>query len=110
MLSVKPWRAEAVVRLGVGIFICVFAGSLLRELLPGAGGAGKGDVGFFLLAGTALVLLGASLFLVRKPWTFENLTRRVLRLMICFYAAVVLGFWAEKLAGKSVGASAVRGM
>jgi len=110
MLSVKPWRAEAVVRLGAAIFICVFAGSLVRDLLPRAGGAARGGVGFFLLAGAALLLLGAALFLVRKPWTFENLTSRVLRLMICFYAAVVLGFCAEKLAGKSVEPGAVQGM
>jgi len=110
MLSVKPWRAEAVVRLGGGIFICVFAGSLLRELLARPGGAPKGGVGFFLLEMVALILLAASLFLLRKPWTFENLTSRVLPLMICFYAAVILGFWAEKLAGKSVEPSAVQVM
>src|SRR5262245_4079912 len=110
MLSVKPWRAEAVVRLGAGIFICVFAGSLLRELLARPWGAARGGLGFLLLEDVALALLAASLFLLRKPWTFENLTSRVLPLMICFYVAVFLGFWADKLAGKSVEPSAVQVM
>jgi membrane protease YdiL (CAAX protease family) len=110
MLSVKPWRAEAVVRLGAGIFICFCGGLLVRDLLPHAGGAAKVGFGFLLLVWTALFLLGASLFLLRKPWTHENLTGRALRLMICFYAAVVLGFCAEKLAGKSVEGSAVQTM
>jgi hypothetical protein len=47
----------------------------------------------------ALALLGGTLVLLRQPWRLENLSRRLLALLICFYAGLSLGAWAQSLAG-----------
>ena len=40
MLSAKPWKADAIARLGLSVIVCVFAGSVLVETvfaIPGVG-------------------------------------------------------------------------
>jgi membrane protease YdiL (CAAX protease family) len=96
MLSVKPWKPDAVVRLILGMFSCLYAGTLvLTALYCAKGHAAK----FFPLAGVAWCLLAAVLFLVRKPWPLENLILRMVSLLGCFYGGLVVGSLAQKLAG-----------
>src|SRR5438034_1072039 len=80
MLSEKPWRAGAVVRLVCGIFISMNAGSLLMIALHHPAAKGKGVPPLFILVGAALLCLAAALLLTFKRWTLENFTRRAISL------------------------------
>lgn len=99
MLSVKPWKPDAIVRLLLGVFVCIYAGSLVLSAVRCAGLGGKTAGRFFPVAAVAWCFLGATLFLIRKPWSFEAVGRRMMLLLGCFYSGLLLGFWAEKLAG-----------
>ncbi len=99
MLSAKPWKADAMARLLLSVFVCVSAGSLLGSMLHYSGLGGKPAWKFYLLATGALGFWGATLFQVRKPWPFEGLMRRLSTLLGCFYAGFLLGAWAETVAG-----------
>src|SRR5437867_7106448 len=99
MLSEKPWRAGAVVRLVCGIFISMNAASLLMIALHHPAAKGKGVPPLFILVGAALLCLAAALLLTFKRWTLENFTRRAISLMACVLAGLCLGVWAQKIAG-----------
>ncbi len=99
MLSAKPWRVEAIVRLLLAVFVCLFAGSLLVSWLHYVHPGAKPSACFFVLAGGALISLGATLGLLRKPFNLDNLMPRALILLLCFYSGLILGSWAQKLAG-----------
>src|SRR5438876_1930112 len=98
MLSEKPWRAEAVVRLVCGIFISMNAGSLLTIALHHPTAAGKAAYFVFILVAAALLCLAAALLLTFKRWTLENFTRRAISLMACVLVGWCLGVWAQKIA------------
>ena len=66
MLSPKPWKLEAVLRLALGVFICLFVGTLLVMLVHGAGGD-KSPVTIRQILVSALCFQGASIVLV---WRF----------------------------------------
>src|ERR1700720_680566 len=98
MLSAKPWKFEAIVRLVLGIILCLFAGSLVISALHYVG-AGKRSPWFFLLTAAAVGFLGATLFLIRRSLSSANGQPRFLLLAATFYGGFLLGFWAEKIAG-----------
>jgi membrane protease YdiL (CAAX protease family) len=97
MLSPKPWRAEAVVRLILGVIVCAYAGSL--AVSAGHAAAGKSAARFFPVAAAAWGLLGTTLVLLRRRWEIENLRRRPLWVLGCFYGGLLLGAWAQAIAG-----------
>ena len=67
MLSAKPWKLEAVARLFLSVFICMFAGSVLTSVLHYGSTGGKTGAKFFLpAAAVALGFLGAALVLLGK--------------------------------------------
>jgi membrane protease YdiL (CAAX protease family) len=86
-------------RLILSVLVCWLAGSLVIAGLhypkPGVR-----TFEFFAILSLALGLLAGTLVLLRRPWRFENLLRRLLTLLICFYAGLILGFWGQSLAGK----------
>jgi membrane protease YdiL (CAAX protease family) len=100
MLSAKPWKADAILRLGLSVIVCVFAGSLLvsAQHYITAGGKVNPKLFFALVAG-ALGCLGATLVLISQPWPMENLSRRLLTLMVCAYSGLFLGFWVQQSSG-----------
>ncbi len=104
MLSAKPWKAEAVVRLGAGLFICIVVGSLVAEMvgyLSAPIGKRLSPAIFYPLAIAGLLFLGAALVLLFRPWQLETFRRRIAGLFICFYAGVFLGIWLQKFAAGS---------
>ncbi len=108
MLLVKPWKPDAVVRLLVSVFVCVYSGALLVSLLRYFGTGPKASAAMiFLLAAAALLFLGATLVLVGKPWRLENFMRRVVALLVCFYAGLFLGAWVQKLVGPAPSGTSV---
>ncbi len=97
MLSAKPWKAEAIARLTVSVIVCVFAGSILMSAQHFISVGGKaGGRSFYPLALASLGFLGATLVLLSKPWPLENLSRRLLVLMLCAYSGLFLGIWAQQ--------------
>ena len=102
MLSAKPWTADAIVRLLLGVIICVYAGSLLVSAGYYASAGGKMSPKlFYPLTAVAIICLAATLILIGKPWTLETFPRRLLALMVCAYGGLFLGMWVQRASGVS---------
>jgi len=99
MLSEKPWKPESVLRLLLSVFVCYFTGSILVSAMQCAMSGKRLTIGFVLVAVGAIAFLSAMPILVRKPWTLDNFTRRMVALLICFWVGLMLGGWTFKLAG-----------
>jgi membrane protease YdiL (CAAX protease family) len=100
MLSAKPWKADAIIRLTLSVIVCVFAGSLLVSAQHYVSAGGKESARlFYPLTALALGCLAVTLVLLSKPWPLENLPRRLLILMVCAYGGLFLGAWVQKASG-----------
>src|SRR3989442_5090655 len=100
MLSEKPWNVEAIVRMLLGVFICLCLGSVVVSGFHYAGHAGKEQVAFFAMLAAAVVLLAAALVVVSQRWTLEGLLRRLWIMLICLSVGLSFAGWAQKLAGR----------
>lgn len=65
MLSPKPWKLEALLRLVLGVCVCLFAGTLLAMLIRGAG-VGQSSTTIGQVVVSALFFQGASIVLVGR--------------------------------------------
>ncbi len=99
MVSAKPWKLDAIMRLILGVFVCVFSGSLLLAALHCAATGRASLLKIYLPFLASLGFLGATLALLRKPWDLDNVLRRLTGLFACFYAGLVLGAWVQKVSG-----------
>ena len=100
MLSAKPWKADAIIRLGLSVIVCVFAGSLFLSVQHYvSAGAKVSPKLFFPLTAAALGCLAATLILISKPWPLESFSRRLLTWMVCAYGGLFLGMWVQQLSG-----------
>jgi membrane protease YdiL (CAAX protease family) len=108
MLSPKPWKLDAVVRLAASIFLCVYAGALLVAMLHESAIGGKEHVRLYAFSGGAFACLVVSLVLLWREWQVEDAVRQVTFLLLFFYAGVFLGAWALRSA--SPAAPSVRQM
>lgn len=101
MLSAKPWKADAIIRLGLSVMVCVYAGSVLMGAghYATAGGAASPWL-FYPLAAVAMSCLVVTLILIGRPWQAGSFGRRMLVLLICSYSGLFLGAWAQRLAGE----------
>jgi len=97
MLSAKPWKADAIIRLGLSVLVCVYAGSLLVSASHYAGGGERAanQTLFYALAGIALICLGVTLVLICGPWRLEAFGRRMLVLLLCGYGGMFVGAWVQ---------------
>jgi membrane protease YdiL (CAAX protease family) len=98
MLSDKPWKLDALLRLGMSVFVCLYSGSLLATALHVLQ-TGGGGTKFYSLFAVALVALVGTLLLVRQPWRLETFQRQITLLLVLFYAGILVGAWAQKTAG-----------
>ena len=108
MLSAKPWRFEAVARLILGVFVCMYAGSLVLTALRFHSVTHRNLAWFYLALAVSLALLGTTLHLIRGSWPIAGLPRRLAAVLLCFYSGLLLGTWVQKLAGGSAGPSVVQ--
>ncbi len=97
MLSAKPWKAEAIMRLVLSVILCVLVGALSNTALRGLK-TGSSRVAFLLCITVGLGCLLTSLLLLHRPWRTVQPLRRLMILLACFYGGVVLGMIAEKMA------------
>jgi len=100
MLSAKPWKPDAILRLLLSVFICIFAGALLPSLWHRPWTAG-GSVAKLIvpLAAFSLCCLVATLVLLNRPWRLETFERRLIAVLVCFCAGLFAGAWVERLSG-----------
>ena len=100
MISAKPWRADAVVRLLLSVLVCVYCGSLVESVLHyGSIGGKAGGKLFYPAAAVALGCMGTALVLLRQSWQVENVLRRLLAALGCVYGGFLVGAWIQKCAG-----------
>jgi membrane protease YdiL (CAAX protease family) len=102
MVSAKPWKADAIIRLVLSVIVCVFAGSLVTSVQHYITTQTKASPAlFFPVAAAALSSLAATLVLVSKPWPHEVFMRRLMTLVGCAYGGLFLGMWVQQLSGVS---------
>jgi membrane protease YdiL (CAAX protease family) len=99
MLSAKPWKAEAVARLILSIFICVFAGSFVAAGIQNILARNHRSTPAILMIALAVVCLAAAVRLLQTTWESQNVPRRLIAFLLCFYVGLSLGLWGYKLAG-----------
>jgi membrane protease YdiL (CAAX protease family) len=100
MISAKPWKADAVVRLLLSVLTCVYCGSLAESILHyGSIGGKAGGKLFYPAAVAAFGCMGAALVLLRGSWQVENVMRRLLAALGCVYGGFLVGAWIQKCAG-----------
>ncbi|MGO8928627.1 MAG: lysostaphin resistance A-like protein [Limisphaerales bacterium] len=108
MLSAKPWKADAIIRLVLSVMVCVYAGSVLVSAGHYVTAGGKADPWlFYPLASVAMVCLVATLILIGRPWQVESFGRRMLTLLVCAYGGFFLGAWVQRLAGESAAEASI---
>lgn len=66
MVTVKPWKLEAIVRLVLSVILCMFAGSLVLSTMHYARTHKSVSPWYFVLVAVSLVLLGWALVSLRK--------------------------------------------
>src|SRR2546426_2698557 len=100
MLSQKPWTLEMMLRLLLGVIICLCLGSVAVSSWHYAGPGGRQHVGFIAIAAMAVVLLATALVVASQRWRMEDLLRRLLLMFACLSAGLSLAAWAQKIAGR----------
>ena len=100
MLSPKPWNLETILRLLLGVFICLCLGSMAASGLHYAGRGGMQQVVFFVMLATAAVALAAGLVFISQVWSLEELMRRFLLILGCLTVGMSLAVWTQRMAGR----------
>src|SRR6266850_6618891 len=98
MLSARPLKLEAVIRLAVSVFWSFCAGYIISVALPIVS-AGKASGKLLVLDGFGLACLAVAMILVRRSWAEGNAARRLVIVLVCGYSGMLLGFWAQHVAG-----------
>jgi len=104
VLSAKPWKAEAILRLFVSIFLCYILGSTVLATVRFFGAARTINPWVFgaLVLGSAIFTV-AALHILRRPWDPDQFTRPFLLMVFFLYLGLTLGAFAQHFAGKSDG-------
>lgn len=100
MLSPRPWNLETVLRLWLGIFICLCLGSMVASALHYAGNGGMPRVAFFAMVVAAACALASGLVLISQVWNLEDLMRRLLLILGCLTIGMSLAVWTQRMAGR----------
>jgi membrane protease YdiL (CAAX protease family) len=102
MLSAKPWKVDAIIRLVLSVMICVYIGSVLGSAGHYASAGGKAGPGqFYPVALVATLFLVSTLILIGKPFPSESFGRRMLALVLCAYGGLFMGAWTQRLAAQN---------
>lgn len=100
MLSEKPWRPDALVRLFVAVMICVFAGSVVAGALAFSPTSSTIHPAlFYAIIVAALAMTALALVLVLRPGPVEAMAGRFLWVMLCLFLSLTLAGWAQHLGG-----------
>src|SRR5262245_35953237 len=109
MLTEKPWRGDAVIRLGLSLFLCILMAGLAQSALQFFGGPAKPKpLLFAVLSLAALTCFVVGVLLLGRPWHAENFVRSFATLLICVYTGFFLAWGAQRLGGTDVPESSIR--
>jgi len=100
MLPDRPWKLEAIARLGISVLSCMFAGSLLTTALYVASQGSVPKWKFVTISTVSFMAFGATLVSLRRPWSRENFMPRAIICLISFYVALTFMAWAESVADR----------
>ena len=99
MLTQKSWKAESVLRLILGVVICICAGSLVMSVLHFLRVKGFVFTWFVPVALGGFVCLAISIARLWQPWTSDKMFSPLLVFLMWLYVGLTLTFLAEKMAG-----------
>lgn len=104
MLSVKPWRADALVRLFASVLICFLflSASVLSVFQFLATQPHPNMLSFVGVTLLSLLLLAGALFILNRAWPPEQLPRNLGALLLCLYGGLLLSWLATKIQGGTV--------
>lgn len=88
------------------MFICIYSGSLVLTAIQVSHGGPRRNL-ILLLLSIAFLLLVAGLVQVQRRWRLETILRDMIIAMALVYAGMLVGLWAQHLAGPLSGLSAV---
>lgn len=102
MLTSKPWKAEAIVRLLLSIFIGHILGAVAMAVARFPGVSHRiNPLGFGALAAGSAIFSIAALVVLHRPWDLTRFTRPFLAMLLCLYLGLTLGAFVQHFAGKS---------
>jgi uncharacterized protein len=105
MLSEKPWKPDAILRLMLSVLVCIFIGAVLASVARYFQGVRPENPAlFFSAAACALVLLAAALAVLSRPWGIDTFTRQFVILLVCIYAGLSFSWWSLHLLGDGAAA------
>lgn len=100
MLPGIQWKVDALLRLLLSVFICIYAGSVVASVLQYAPGPDRASpAAVYGLGAAALAVMAYALWLAGKPASVEQLLRRLGLALILFYAGMIAAMLVQKLAG-----------
>jgi membrane protease YdiL (CAAX protease family) len=100
MVSAKPWRADATVRLIMSVFVCVFAGSVAGIIANiFRQGSFQTSILPLVLGVLSLASLAATVYLVNKPMPLEAGSRPIIMVLLTFYLGMATGAYAHHVVG-----------
>jgi membrane protease YdiL (CAAX protease family) len=99
MLSEKPWRPDAILRLVVSVLMCMFIGTLAMSSIRYLHGGQKNPILFLLATAAASGFFAGALWLLRRPLSAEKFGRQFLALLLCIYAGLCLMWISGRLSG-----------
>lgn len=101
MLTDKPWRSEAILRLFLSVVVFGFLGALAIAAVKAARfDLAEKRVPFILLASGATGFAVGALVVLRRPWELARFTRSFALLLICIYVSLTLGAFAFAITAK----------
>jgi membrane protease YdiL (CAAX protease family) len=99
VLSPKPWKLEAVLRLFMRLFICMCFGWVILALIYAKPRSSHDQAKLFGMAALAAIFLAGAVYLLRKAWNAQNFFSSGLAALMVFYAGLVLAMYVQHLAG-----------
>jgi len=100
MVSEKPWRSEAILRLVLSVFVTRLLGELIRAAFRFYESGPREKLWVFVaLSVGAAMFACTALFVLRKPWELDRFTRSFTALLVCLYVCLTLSAFAQQAAG-----------
>jgi membrane protease YdiL (CAAX protease family) len=101
VLSEKPWKFEAILRLLLSVFVCLFLGTVLATVIQFVrSGAQDKPWIFFALTFGCVLCCAVVLFVLRKPLGLDRFALQFIVLLVGLNLGLLLGALAQNVAGK----------
>ena len=100
MLSERPWKTDAIMRLFVSVLLCMFTGTYASVVIhvlqePSEGGSAP----FLALGAVAAALFVGALWLLGRSWPLERFMRNFVTVVLFIYAGFLLAWLSLRFTG-----------